>query len=91
MCNALLAATGVWAGSPLWLVILMVAWSALLMSHLRGVVFPNPDSLRERSQKRLTQQRLTQSKRELGQAVSHGAARLLSATAKKIDKHVNRL
>ena len=91
MCNALLVATGVWAGSPLWLVIVMVLWGALLLSHLRGVVFPNPDSLRERSRQRLASQRLKQSTRELGQAVSHGAAKLLSATAKKIDKHVNRL
>ena len=89
--NALLAATGVWAGSPLWLVILMVTWGALVMMHLRGVVFPDPDSLRERSRNRLAQQRLKGSTRALGQALSHGAAKLLSATAKKIDKQVNRL
>ena len=91
LANALLAATGVWAGSPLWLVIVMVVWGALLLSHLRGVVFPDPDSLRERSRQRLAQQRLKQSSREFGKAITHGAAKLLSATAKKIDARMERL
>ena len=91
LANALLAATGVWTGSPLWLVLFMVVWGALLMSHLRGVVFPDPDRLRERSRSRLAQQRLKQSSREFGQAITHGAAKLLSATAKKIDARVERL
>lgn len=89
--NAMLAATGVWAGSPLWLVVVMVLWGALLLSHLRGVVFPDPDQLRERARTRLARQRLKQSSRELGQALSHGAAKLMSATAKKIDTHIDRL
>ena len=89
--NALLVATGVWAGSPLWLVLVMVGWAALLLSHLRGVVFPDPDKLREQARSRLARQRLKQSSRELGQALSHGAAKLMSATAKKIDIHVDRL
>lgn len=89
--NAMLAATGVWAGSPLWLVLVMVLWGALLLSHLRGVVFPDPDQLRERARTRLARQRLKQSSRELGQALSHGAAKLMSATAKKIDTHIDRL
>lgn len=91
LVNSLLAATGVWAGSPLWLVVIMLVWGALLLSHLRGVVFPDPDRLRERARSRLAQQRLKQSSREFGQALSHGAAKLLSATAKKIDKHAERI
>lgn len=91
LANALFAATGVWAGAPLWLVLVMVVWGALLLSHLRGVLFPDPDRLRERARSRLAQQRLKQSSREFGQALSHGAAKLLSATAKKIDKHAERL
>lgn len=89
--NALLVATGVWAGSPLWLVLVMIGWGALLLSHLRGVVFPDPDKLREQARSRLASQRLKQSSRELGQALSHGAAKLMSATAKKIDTHLDRL
>lgn len=91
LINALLAATGVWAGSPMWLVVIMVVWGALLLSHLRGVVFPDPDRLREKARSRLAQQRLKQSTREFGNALSHGAAKLLSATAKTIDKHTERL
>lgn len=91
LVNALLAATGVWTGAPLPLVVIMLVWGALLLSHLRGVVFPDPDRLRERARSRLAQQRLKQSSRELGQALSHGAAKLLSATAKKIDKHTERI
>jgi hypothetical protein len=91
LCNGLLAATGVWAGSPLWLVIAMVVWGALLLSHLRGALFPDPDKLRQKAQKRLAQQRLVQSSRELGQALTQGAARLFSATAKKIDATVSKL
>jgi hypothetical protein len=86
-----LAAGGAFAGSPLWLMLLMVAWGGLLLWHLRAVVLPDPDALRERARQRLVQQRLKESSRELGRALSSGAAKLFSATAKKIDAHIERM
>lgn len=72
-------------------VVLGCLWGVVLLLHLRGALFPDPDRLRERAQRRLAQRQLKESTAEFGKALSKGAARLLSATAKRIDREAERL
>ncbi len=89
--NGLLFLTGVWTGTPLWLALPMVLWTTWLLLHLRGVLFPNPDDLRRRAQKRMLAKQLQQSSREFGDSVSAGAAKLLALSARKIDEKLEKI
>jgi hypothetical protein len=88
--NGMLAAINLQTGPPLWFLVPLLLWGLFLLFHLRGVLFPDPDRLRERAQRRLERQRLVASSKQLGQALTRGATRLLSAAAKKIDDHTDR-
>lgn len=85
ICNGLLAALNLSLGGPLWFLAPLCLWSVIFLVHLRGALFPDPDRQREQARKRLARQELAESGRALGEAMSRGAARLMSATARRLD------
>lgn len=89
--NGILGLAGLWASRPLWLLVVMGMWVTWLMLHLRSVLFPDPEALRRRARQRLVDEELRQGGRELRQSVTAGAAKLLSLSAKTIDKGVEKL
>lgn len=88
---ALVLASGPVATLPIFFIAPLIVWSVLVLFHLRGVLLPHPDRLREQAIARLERRRLKESGKAFGQSVTRGAARLLSHTARKIDAEVDRL
>ncbi len=89
--NALLLAINLWVGPPFWFFIPLAFWGLGLFFHLRRALYPDPDRLLERARRRQAKRRLKQSRKEFRDALTQGAANLLSATARKIDHEVGRL
>jgi hypothetical protein len=69
----------------------MLVWGMMLLLKLRGVLFPDPDKLRESAKQRLVSQQLKQSGKQLGSALATGAAKLMALSAQKIDQGVKQL
>lgn len=89
--NGILGLAGVWSTRPLWLLVVMGLWVTWLLLHLRGALFPDPEALRRRARQRLADEELRHGGRELKRSVTAGAAKLLSLSAKTIDKGVEKL
>jgi hypothetical protein len=88
---ALALTAGPVAALPIFFIAPLIIWGVLVLFHLRGVLFPHPDRLREQAIARLERRRLKESGKAFGKSVTRGAARLLSVTARKIDAEVDRL
>jgi len=82
---------GAFSGGSMWVAAPWVAWCLLFLLHLRSAVFPEPEALREQARKRLLNQKLKASGKQLGTALTRGATELMSLSAKKIDDVVSRL
>ncbi len=91
MINGALLGLNLWMGPPLWFLVPLLIWGVLLLYHMRAAFFPDPDRLRERARARQERRRLKESGKEFGHALTKGAAQLLSVTAKRIDKEVERI
>lgn len=83
--NGLVAGVNLTVGPPLFFWIPLLLWGLFLLLHVRGVLFPDPDRLREQAQQRQTRQRLKESSQQLGHALGRGAAELMEATARRIE------
>lgn len=86
VANGVFAGLNLSLGPPLLFWIPLVLWGLVFLLHLRGVFFPDPDRLRELAQQRQTKQRLKESTRQLGHALGRGAADLMSAAARRLEK-----
>lgn len=82
---------GAFSSGAAWTAAPWVLWCVLFLLHLRGAVFPDPDALREQARKRVLNQKLKESGKQLGSALTRGATELMSLSAKKIDDAVSRL
>jgi len=89
--NGVLGLSKAWTGFPLWLLAVCGLWMTWLLLHLRAAVLPDPDRLRLQARKRIAMQDLKESGREFQESLTAGATKLLSLSAKTIDKGMAKL
>ena len=87
--NGLFTAFNLSVGGPRVFLGVLLTWGFFLLLHLRAVLFPDPDKLRKRAQKRLERERLQESGQRLGKALSRGASELMDATARRLEDHLD--